>query len=115
MSPLCQGTAGCQYSAGGQCRVQSGAEVPEDPPSGGAGARSSLQTFSTQHPLSVYGAGLPYRGRGQSASTLFWNFSYFVLLLFIVYFHSGNTYTCQYRVMPTPKLGPDIDILVCLS
>lgn len=43
-----------------------GAEVPEDPAGGGAGAGPSFQTLPAQHHLSVHGAGLPRGGRGQS-------------------------------------------------
>lgn len=64
-----QGAAGSKYFTRGQCRVQSGAEVPENPAGGGAGARSSFQALPTQHPLSVHGAGLPGRGRGQLVFT----------------------------------------------
>ena len=64
---MLQGAAGSQYSAGGQCGLQGGAEVPEDPAGGGARAGSSFQAFPTQHPLSVHGAGLPRRRRGQLA------------------------------------------------
>lgn len=59
-----QGTTCRQYSAWRQCRVQSCAEVPENPAGGGARARPSFQAFPTQHPFSVYGAGLPCCGRG---------------------------------------------------
>lgn len=60
-----QGTAGSQYFAGRQCRVQSGAKVPENPAGGGARTWSGFQALPTQHPLPVHGAGLPSCGRGQ--------------------------------------------------
>lgn len=54
-----QGTAGSQYFAGGQCRMSSGAEVPENLAGGGSRAGSNLQAFPAQHPLSLHRAGLP--------------------------------------------------------
>lgn len=64
-----QGTACSQYFARGQRRVQSGTKVPENLASGGSRAWSSFQALPTQHPLSVHGASLPGRGRGQSMAT----------------------------------------------
>lgn len=60
-----QGTAGSQYFTGGQFRVSSGTEIPENPPGCCARAWSSFQALPAQHPLSVHGAGLPDCGRGQ--------------------------------------------------
>ena len=54
-----QGTVGSQYFAGGQRRMSSGAEVPENPAGGGSRAGANLQTFPAQHPLSLHRAGLP--------------------------------------------------------
>lgn len=67
---LPQGTAGSQYLAGRQCRMQSGAEVPENPAGGGARTWSSFQALPTQHPLPVHGAGLPSCGRGEGVLIL---------------------------------------------
>ena len=65
-----QGAAGSQHTAGGQRRVQSGAEVPEDTAGGGAGARPGFQALPAQHPVPMHGAGVPHRGRGQSPCLL---------------------------------------------
>lgn len=57
-----QGTAGSQYFAGGQRRMSSGAEVPQNPAGGGSRAGSNLQALPAQHPRSLHRAGLPDRG-----------------------------------------------------
>ena len=44
--------------------MQSGGEVSEDPPGGGAGAWTGLQTIPSKHPLTVHGPGLSHRSRG---------------------------------------------------
>lgn len=97
---LLQGAAGHQYFAGRQRWMQGGAEIPENPAGGGARTWSSFQALPAQHPLTVYGAGLPSGGRGQLVFMHFKKVTLIFLLLRFFFYCTERSDTGLRAIRP---------------